>query len=362
MKIAILSMQRIFNYGSVLQAYSLKKMIEDISGEKVYFLDVVEEDCVWLSNPLRQDKDDYAQEPYVDSSDICYLYKRLINRYKVHRLRGKIRKFQREVLGLSEDTQDIHFDLVVEGSDEVFKSVSRIRCFLYGAVPNTDKLITYAAACGNSCYEGIPAKKVDYIRNMMNNFNAMSVRDQHTKDYIGKLYDGEIEEHMDPVLMGNLCDREHCEIKMKKFVVVYAYGDRIRTREEITVIKAFAKARRLKTVAIGAPQYWCDLFVAVSPFEALDYFYYAEYVVTDTFHGAAFSIINHCRFAVIVRKSNENKLKDLLYQLHLEDRIVTRMRDLDALLQRPIEYDKVDCMLEGERKRARAYLEKYCVK
>ena len=32
MEIAILSMQRVINYGSVLQAYSLKGIIEDITG------------------------------------------------------------------------------------------------------------------------------------------------------------------------------------------------------------------------------------------------------------------------------------------------------------------------------------------
>ena len=39
MKVCILSMQKIQNFGSLLQAYGLKKMIEDL-GHEVYFLDI----------------------------------------------------------------------------------------------------------------------------------------------------------------------------------------------------------------------------------------------------------------------------------------------------------------------------------
>ena len=40
MKISILSMQHVYNFGSVLQAYSLKKILEELSGEKVCFLPI----------------------------------------------------------------------------------------------------------------------------------------------------------------------------------------------------------------------------------------------------------------------------------------------------------------------------------
>ena len=39
-KIGIMSMQRIINYGSFLQAYGLKKMIESVSKSEVEFVDL----------------------------------------------------------------------------------------------------------------------------------------------------------------------------------------------------------------------------------------------------------------------------------------------------------------------------------
>ena len=40
MKIAILSMQRVINYGSVLQAYSLKELIQELTKNEVQFIDI----------------------------------------------------------------------------------------------------------------------------------------------------------------------------------------------------------------------------------------------------------------------------------------------------------------------------------
>ena len=66
MKIAILSMQKVYNYGSVLQAYSLKKIIEDITGEEVDFLNPILEDSIETSMKVK-DKNDYETNKYIDN-------------------------------------------------------------------------------------------------------------------------------------------------------------------------------------------------------------------------------------------------------------------------------------------------------
>jgi len=138
--------------------------------------------------------------------------------------------------------------------------------------------------------------------------------------------------------------------------LVYAYGHRIRTKEEINAIKDFAKSKGLKTVAVGGSQFWCDLYIPVSPFRLLDYFYYADYVVTDTFHGCIFSIINGKRFATIVRKSNTAKVTGLLQDLELTDRIVDDMQNLANVISKEIDYCKVENILQQQRIEARDYL------
>lgn len=354
MKIAILSMQKVYNYGSVLQAYSLKKIIEEIIGEDVDFLNPQYDKKIPVNMEVK-DNNDYEGEIYIDNKFSFYT-KKAINKFKNKQFKKKIKEFQDEILKLDENNINKKYDVVVEGSDEVFKCKRGIFYNLYGEVQNAQKLITYAASCGSANIKGISNDNIPLVKEIMKNFNAMSVRDNNTELYIKDLYNGKIEMHLDPVLVGCLNKREHKPVKHKNYMIVYAYGDRIHKKEEINAIKQYAKENNLKTLAIGAPQYWCDEFIAVSPFEALDYFFNAKCIVTDTFHGTIFSIINKCKFATIVRKTNQNKLQDLLKKLNLSNQEVRDIGKLDEILERDINYNEVEDIIEKERIRTREYL------
>ena len=348
-------MQRVINCGSVLQAYSLKKMIEDISESEVDFLDPIFDDYILTNMPV-QDESDYYEKPYIANSKAKYYCKKIVNKYKWAIFKQKIKIFQKDVLKLNSLNNKKEYDVVVEGSDEVFKSMRRVCLHLHGELDNAKKIITYASSCGSAVFEGIPKESVDEVKKAMSNFEAMSVRDDNTYRYVEKLYSGKIDKHLDPVLVGGLSKHKHNSVNEKKYILVYGYGDRIRSKEEIEPIKKLAKDKNLKTIAIGSPQYWCDKFIPTSPFETLDYFYNAEYVITDTFHGTVFSIINNCQFAVILRKSNENKINMLLEQLGLKDRMLEDMQKLADVLDSKIEYDAVDKVLEEEKERSYHYL------
>ena len=357
MKIGILSMQRVYNYGSMLQAYSLKTMVEDICGHEVEFLDPTYDEQIITNMPVL-DSDDYKSTPFKPKGEINYIYKKVRNKLKNKSFNKSIEEFQRDKLKLSTTNNSTTYDLVIEGSDEVFKATNSIPLNLYGKVNNAKHLVTYAACCGSSSIEGIPKEKLAYVKQLMSKFESMSVRDTHTIDYVGKLYDGKIEMHMDPVLMGNLYKKEHKRRVNYKYMIVYAYSNRIHKQEEIEAIRNIAKKRGLKTIAVGAPQYWTDEFLTEDPLIVLDYFYYADCVVTDTFHGAIFSIINHCDLVVILRKTNQNKLGGLLKQLKLQDRILTTMSDMEKIIETKPDYGAVDNILEQERAKTKQYLTK----
>ena len=148
-----------------------------------------------------------------------------------------------------------------------------------------------------------------------------------------------------------------------KFMIVYAYSNRI-SKEESKYIKGFAKKNKLRVYAIGGAQNCADKFIDCSPFEVLAYFKNAEIIVTDTFHGSIFSIINKKRFVTIVRKSignnygNEEKLTDLLCRLKLEDRIIYNISDLEKIGNRNIDYSDTDKILKEERTKTKNYLKR----
>ena len=353
-KFAILSMQRIVNFGSVLQAYSLRKMIQELTGSGVTFLDIEDENSLPSKRTIRSSADYSTPAAYPPG-----LLQRG-KRWSFARLsawnRRQIRNFMEKELHLSADANKEHYDCVVVGSDEVFNHAKDVRLQLHGEVKQADRVISYAAACGSAMLEDIAPEDVERVKTAMSRFSAMSVRDAATGNYVRALYNGPVEHHLDPVLAGDLHLRNHQPVKLKKYLLVYAYGQRIRSQEEIRAIREFAKARNLKTVAMGGTQFWCDLYIPTSPFRLLDYFYYADYVVTDTFHGTIFSVINQKKFAVIIRKTNENKLGGLLQDLNLQSRQVREMEDLERVLNSEIDYDSVNAILEQERARTRQYL------
>lgn len=353
--IGILSMQRVKNYGSVLQAYSLKNMVEELVHEEVKFIDLDYSRSIKVNMPIR-DKGDYYDEPYLPKGKVVFFAKKCLNKLVFNIFNKKIIAFQKEELGIDEwETHDI-YDVTILGSDEIFGAKTKLSLQMYGEVPNSKKIISYAAACGSAQYEGIPNEAIPRVKMAISNISAMSVRDAHTYDYISKLYSGNIEMHMDPVLMGPLKERKHKKQKMKNYMVIYAYGDRIHKKDEIEAIQNFAKKHKLKTISVGAPQYWTDSFVAPSPFDMLDLFYYADCVITDTFHGSIFSIINGCKFAVILRDSNQFKLRGLLEQLGLEKRILTNASLIEETIMPEINYGKVYNIIEEERTRTKDYL------
>ncbi len=360
MKIGILSMQRVINYGSVLQAYSLKNILENISEEEVEFIDIDRSEMVSIHGNVTT-KADYTKSQYSIQSAPWLCIRKIKHKYLRKKYERSIKDFQNDTLKLTYQNKNKQYDLVVIGSDEVFIAVDHICLQLYGKVNNAKNIITYAAASGVAEYKNIGKDVLPEIQKALANIAHMSVRDVHTFNYISKMYQGVILEHVDPVLAGDLRFREHKKVSLQKYMVVYAYAERISNIEEIKAIKDFARRRNLKIVCIGGQQLWCDKFIVVDPLTMLDYFYNAEYVVTDTFHGTVFSIINRCRFAVLMRESNKYKIHDLLEKTETNRQLVDHLDNLPNILEQEIDYKKVDAILDKERKRCISYLED-CVK
>ena len=354
MKLSILSMQRVVNFGSILQAYSLRDLIQEVSGETVDFIDIDPNTALHVRKTVEESVDYCVPADYPPG--VLQKGKRwVISRYSAYN-KMLIRLFMKKELKLSYHNNENQYDLVVVGSDEVFNHARGICLQLHGQIPQAKKVISYAASCGSALAEDIDIKYKEAVCDAMKNFSAISVRDTATKDYVKAVCGKEVYHHLDPVLTGNLYMRKHRPVRRQKYMLIYAYSHRIRTNEEINTIKALAKARGLKTVAVGASQFWCDAYVPLTPFRLMDYFNSAEMVVTDTFHGTIFSVIHHKEFAVISRPTNYRKIESLLNDLGLQNRRTKDIHDLEQIFLDKINYEKVEEILQRERKRTREYL------
>ena len=87
-----------------------------------------------------------------------------------------------------------------------------------------------------------------------------------------------------------------------------------------------------------------------------DYFYYADYVVTDTFHGTVIAAKMNTPFATIVRESNRNKLEDLIRRLGMQRRMITDISDLEQVLLESVDFEPLNAELARQRVLTQNYL------
>lgn len=367
MKIGIMSMQRIANYGSFLQAYALKQLIEEL-GHKVEFVDyhvgapVIAENADSKNKLVRKLEKGWETFQY----QAPLLHKLSFIRYK--------QSFAKKYMPLLDITDEMNYnpklDCLVIGSDEVFNCIQKnsnvgYSAELFGKDNHADKLITYAASFGNTTLEKLKKyKKDDEVGNLLKKFDAISVRDKNSGSIVEQLTGLKPVYNLDPVLTYdymNCCDRIPQIRATEKYLILYAYAGRI-SNDEADWIAEYAKKKDLKVYAIGGIQKRADQFIDCSPFEVLAYFRNAEEVITDTFHGSIFSVITHRPFTTLIRKSagnsygNEEKLSDLLNRLGLADRMTMKVENAERINQQLINYEKIDEILKAHRKIAKDYL------
>ena len=362
-KVGIMSMQRIANYGSFLQAYALKQLMEEV-GCNVEFVDipVITENADSKNKVVR--KIEKGLETFQYRAPLAH--KLSFIRYK--------QSFAQKYMPLLGITDEMNYnptvDCLVIGSDEVFNCIQKNSNVgyspeLFGKNNHAKKLITYAASFGNTTLIKLEKyKKANEVGALLKKFDAISVRDTNSGTIVEQLTGKEPVYNLDPVLTYdymNCCDKIPRVQTNEKYLILYAYAGRI-SNDEADWIAAYAKKKNLKVYAIGGIQKCADRFVDCSPFEVLAYFRNAEEVITDTFHGSIFSVITHRPFATLIRKSvgnsygNEEKLSDLLNRLGLTERMTTKVEETEHINQQPIDYEKVDDVLQKQREIAKAYL------
>ena len=361
-KVAIMSMQRVINYGSFLQAYGLKTLLEE-QGHTVEFVDI---------KPGQQrdfgkrEIEKIGYKRYTGLKRLLavmdkYFIKRCIGQLYQKQLVKLFRQKHQQQLGMTaQPVTDVPCDTLVIGSDEVFNCAQAtpwgVATCLLGDYPMAQRVITYAASCGFTTSADLPEDVRQTVRDCFSKISAFSVRDSNTHNFVQSLSDQEIMEHLDPVLAADFSGHRKTYRFNKPYLLVYAYTNRINLPEEIKAIQTFAKKHGLKTVSVGGYQCWCDYNLLVEPLELFDVFQGAAYVVTDTFHGTVIAAKMNTPFATIVRESNRNKLEDLIRRLGMQRRMITDISDLEQVLLESVDFEPLNAELARQRVLTQNYL------
>lgn len=352
MKVGLLSMHRVANYGSFWQAYCLKKMITDNGKCEIEFIDIIP-----------------------GESETGAEYKKTFSFSKIKRIpyylfqrnkKSMFSEYQNLALGCcSNPNYRFDYDAIIIGSDEVFNFVQQspwgFSTQLYGDIDNQN-VNSYAACFGYTTLEAIrAAKREEKIANCLSNLQNISVRDKNSSEIVNTLTGRMPEVHLDPVIVGDF-PVELPDIKDEKYILVYSYDFRLSDPNVITQVRALAKEKDLKIISAGFYQDWVDKNVLPNPYALLSYFKNAEYVVTDTFHGTIFSARMHKKFVTVIRDTNKQKLKDLLSRMDMCNRRYSNGESLKGIITKDIDYGEFEAFRARERARTNYYLKRCLTK
>jgi hypothetical protein len=371
MKVCIITLHRVKNYGSVLQAYATQVFFND-AGYETEFIDYYREN----------DTDTYAEKNLGQN-----IVNRLVNA-KVHRrFHSILSNIVKKMLVPSMKINNYIFNSFVSNR----LKCTEIKYFSYkelvDAVPNADAFCVGSDQVWNSIYNGgiLPTYYLDFVQpekikfsfassigmdnlfeteqdevqKKLLTFNFVSVREQSA---IKMLKDIGItaKRIIDPTL---LLPVNKWELLLNKsnikyrYILVYTFGI---SKDAEKCIKQISNTLNLKVVRIGTQPYHKlksgKVIINPSIEEYLTLFYYADYVITNSFHGTAFSVTFNKNFTVLLRDNFNYRILDFLELVNLQNRVYQGSDN--SVCQQKINYKEVNLILDHERMLSRKYIDK----
>lgn len=191
----------------------------------------------------------------------------------------------------------------------------------------------------------------------MNSVDCISVREKGTAEYIRNRFHREAVGVMDPVFLLDARDWLAFESRPAQSNYIFYHETEINKDLRRAAYK-LAKEKGLKVIALAyriprSPLPFPTVYSA-GPAEFLGYLHMADYVVTNSFHAVAFSLIFHKSFLVYNHRANGARIGDLLSSLGLTERIATQNYSPD--IDTEIDWEELELRISAERRRSEDFL------
>lgn len=350
MKFGIMTFHRAVNYGAVLQTYALQTTLAELGmdSEVIDYRSDKIEGLYKIFSPLLSN---------IKNLSIYTKAKKKIvfNRFlKNHIVLSKEYKSKEELKKIEKE-----YAAVITGSDQVWceKCAREDSVFFLDFIKNSKKKYSYAASIGKSSVNEEMEKKYAAL---LEAYSCVSIREGSSKDLMHRCNKEDVFVHIDPTLLLN--EQKWNEIASKR----NKSGEYILLYTVLGQYKLYEFANHLSEET-GLPIIYLNeemlhrvkdyhYKVGVSPEEFVGYFANAKYVVTNSFHGTAFSIIYHKKFFVEIEAVGRKNIRaeELMEKLGLEKRNINRMSF--EQYDEEICWNSVDNILEKERNKSKNYL------
>lgn len=348
-RVGILTFHNAHNYGAVLQCFALQTFLRSKGFDAI----VINYKCKEFSESYKNGNLEISENLFKYFKNIVKYFlkgKRTKDRYNV------FENFIQEYLKLSDDsTNHSYYEIIIFGSDQIWNSeITHDDYTFWGNVSNCGKRISYAASAGK--YEDrISDKEVSYLQQ----FCKISVREKSLKDKLLKCGISDVIKVLDPTLL--LTKKEwlsnlsiSVSSNKQRYILLYALREQKRTS---SVAKVISKKLNLPIIEISGNVSLIPnkhRIETAGPVQFVNFIKNADFIVTNSFHGTAFSIIFNKQFCCVKLNDGEDgRVGDLLKDLSLDKRHIS---SADELVLDRIDYISVEQLLNSMREQSYNFL------
>lgn len=344
------------NNGSFLQAYALQKVLTERFGYDNLIIDFRTKKQIYqysVFRPVRSVND-------AAKNMISLLHYRKLKEHnkrfeymRTHYLKMTERCLEEEeAMRLAES-----FDIAIAGSDQIWNTGAPDFSRAYLLPCKTPKKIAYAVSMGSFSAES----EMSQFSELLMEFSNISVRDESCRKNLEKQIGRPISVTLDPTLLLEAKDyaalSSNERIEKEPYIFFYSINF---TPQVMRIVKKISRQTGLRVVTVftsfhtvSCEKYGFKVLYDAGPSEFLSLIRNAKYVLTNSFHGMAFSIIFNKNYYCLGITSNgtlihDDRIDGLLGELGLDSRYIGIHTIPNELL--PIEWDKVETRLKSLRR------------
>lgn len=387
MKIGIITFVKCDNYGAELQAYALQKKL-NLMGYDAEVIDLEKEKGVIESSfgsyknaIINRYKiyglikgtakiaelviDKYkARQTYEANSDKINqrhkIFENFFNDYIKHSDRFYTLEEMRKI-------QKLPYDIMITGSDQVWNYMQTRYLdvfFLMMANRWQAKKISYAASFSIS---RIPESKKQTYREYLENMDAISVREIAGQDIVRDCSNRTATVTLDPTLLltktewVNYIARKDYLPEGKKYVVIYTLSG---SHYIYTLAKKIAKTLGIEVlnIKLGFSNVKGDEGIIhindAGPREFITIFSHAAYVITDSFHGTAFSINFNIPFTTLLNPASNinSRALSILKLTGTESRLIYDDGTNKEPISLDVDFESINIIIDDNRVKSLNFL------
>lgn len=372
-RIGIINLSFTNNYGASIAASVLENVVRDIVGDR-FIVETINYQGQVNGGLIKKYRDQIndaggyfkykkRKKHYYDLSDNVQMRSERSKRFLFYN--DSFLNLTPLIGDAAEINNDKNYLAFIAGSDVIWQP-KRTRDFRSDGyylkfADKSQRTIAYAPSIDHICDKSL-YKLSPLYKERISGLDYISVREKTSVEFLQELTDKKVYNCCDPIFLVNedyyLPIINSVNTENEKYVYVY-----VLEKEQMIV----DYARKIATDKGIKIYYYCpnvidfgvdaEYCLADGPCEFLNRIYNADYVLTNSFHCVAFSLLFKKKFLSFRRNDSSIKSNDLLSLFDLENRLILSNQDFNIDIDDEIDFEKTSVTIDKIRKESYKYLQ-----